>query len=320
MIIEKDSTVRKPKIIFTKEAGDKMWQYVFAVKTEISGYGKVRQNDDGDFVVEDVAIYEQVVTGTETHISGASVAKFAHELHLRNESTEMWKLWWHSHNTMGVFWSETDRIAMSKGNNYGRDYLLSVVVNFKREVLGCVDLYEPFRHTLDNTPVEFTDSFSVPKKIMDEVKKKVKPRTGVQPAVGFSQKELFGASQQKVQEGGKNPRGNSTQSGIIRTASGWYDTTGIYHSNSRPVVYGDDLEGYGFERDTDADGDEDTTDDSQKDNTEGQGEKYNELGIGHLDLKEHEKDLLYNYFAEDGKPLSNRQKKRAKKLIKRLGL
>ena len=162
-------------IRFSPEAWAKMWQYVFSVKEEISGYGKVEMVD-GCFMVTDVAIFEQTVSGADTTINGASVAKFLYELHKRGEDATKWRLWWHSHNTMPVFWSGTDEIAMSPENNIGRDWLLSVVVNFKRHTLGRLDVYSPVHTTVDEIPVMTHDEIIIPQSIADEVAAKVTRR------------------------------------------------------------------------------------------------------------------------------------------------
>lgn len=163
-----------------------MWQYVFSVKEEISGYGKVSVQSDGTFLISDVAIFTQVVSGADTTIEAASVAKFLHELKQKGENPAQWSLWWHSHNNMKVFWSGTDEEAMSPGNNIGRPWLLSVVVNFKREMLGRLDIYTPVHATIDDIEILRNAAVEVPESIAEEVRAKVTRREATKYPAGFS--------------------------------------------------------------------------------------------------------------------------------------
>jgi hypothetical protein len=165
------------KIEFTSEAWAKMWAYTFSVKTEISGYGKV-ELIDGTFYVTDIAIFNQTVSGADTTIEAASVAKFMYELHKRGEDATQWRLWWHSHNNMEVFWSGTDEVAMSPANNIGRDWMISTVVNFRRHILGRLDIYTPVHTIINDIPTDVEAvGYDIPTHIAAEVAEKVKQRT-----------------------------------------------------------------------------------------------------------------------------------------------
>jgi hypothetical protein len=130
-----------------------MLQYVHSVDTEISGYGRVQEVPNG-LLVDKVVLLEQTVSKTDTDIQAHSVTQLGLELHKAGEDIGRYKLWWHSHNTMAVFWSGTDEKAMSPEQNNGRDYLVSVVVNFKHETKGRVDFYKPFHVKCDDIAVE----------------------------------------------------------------------------------------------------------------------------------------------------------------------
>lgn len=181
---------RNVRIRFTSAAWDKMWQYTYSVKEEISGYGHVVMAKDPDgtdiFLVDDILIFKQTVSGADTEIDAASVAALMAELHRRGESAEHWRLWWHSHNNMAVFWSGTDETAMGPANNIGRDWLISVVVNFKRETKGRLDVYKPTHLTLDDVEVESEESeLVIPQSITDEVAAKVTKRNGAQGVIHY---------------------------------------------------------------------------------------------------------------------------------------
>ena len=165
------------KIIFNKEAYKKMFNYIDAVDTEISGFGKISITATGDILVEDVKIFKQTVSASETELSDEAIGNFLEELIALGEDPYNWKLWWHSHANMGVFWSGTDTATMSKlsANN---DWQLSIVGNRKHELKCRVNIYKPFNYFQDDLKWEIENNTeSIPQEIIDEVKEKVTQQT-----------------------------------------------------------------------------------------------------------------------------------------------
>lgn len=105
----------------------KMKYYVSSVDAEISGVGKTRFVGE-DIFVEDVIIFKQKCTGAHTDIDVEDEMKVMYERDLQGESSKDWNLWWHSHNSMGVFWSGTDTKNIVDQAS-GGSYLLSIVTN-----------------------------------------------------------------------------------------------------------------------------------------------------------------------------------------------
>jgi len=60
---------KAPRVQFTPEAWEKMWLYIELVDTEIGWYGTVEKPEDHIFLITDVFLLEQEVTGTTTVIS-----------------------------------------------------------------------------------------------------------------------------------------------------------------------------------------------------------------------------------------------------------
>lgn len=104
-----------------------MKYYVNAVDAEISGVGKTKMLGD-DIYVEDIIIFKQKCNGSHTDLDLADEARVMYERDKKGESSKDWNLWWHSHNTMDVFWSGTDEKNIADQANNG-GYMLSIVTN-----------------------------------------------------------------------------------------------------------------------------------------------------------------------------------------------
>lgn len=117
----------------------KMKYYVDSVNAEISGVGKTRMEGE-DIYVEDVIIFKQKCSGAHTDLDQEDEMRIMFERDQRGESSKDWNLWWHSHNTMGVFWSSTDNnnIVDQAG---GGSYLLSIVTNKKGQFKTRFDIF-----------------------------------------------------------------------------------------------------------------------------------------------------------------------------------
>jgi len=143
------------KVVFSINAYIKYQAYINKVETEISGLGKVvKHKDEGFFYIEDLILLPQIeATGAYTKFNNS---KFYDELIQKGEQPSDYKLWWHSHVNMPVFWSSTD-------NNTAGDYdielpednwFLSIVGNKKGEILCRLDIFDPIRITLNKIPWE----------------------------------------------------------------------------------------------------------------------------------------------------------------------
>lgn len=160
----------------TAEVEAKLNSYVMAVDTEIAGMGKVRVSDEGDIMLLDVAIYDQTVTGGTADLSSEALARFQMELIQKGESPKDWTLWWHSHADMPAFFSGTDTGTIDASTEY--QYLVSLVVNRRRERKARLDLYHPFRFTQDNLAIIVgTTQEVIPEAIRAEVAEKVHVKT-----------------------------------------------------------------------------------------------------------------------------------------------
>lgn len=128
------------KVLITKEAFLKMQSYIDLCEYEISGMGKVKVLESGDLLVTDIRLWDQKVTGTHVDLDQDFEYKFMMQLVEEGEDPNDWKVWWHSHVDMNVFWSSVDTKTMNDIMKVGQDernsspdFLLSIVGNKKAE-------------------------------------------------------------------------------------------------------------------------------------------------------------------------------------------
>lgn len=163
-------------LLIPSKVEQKLNAYVKSVSTEIAGMGKAVISEAGNIMLLDVAIYDQEVTGGTADLSSEALARFQTELIQKGESPKDWIVWWHSHANMGAFFSNTDTTTINSSNEF--QYLVSLVVNKKRERKARLDLYHPFRFTQDNLEIIVeSPQEEVSQEIKDEVEAKVKIKT-----------------------------------------------------------------------------------------------------------------------------------------------
>lgn len=140
-----------------EEAYVEMMKYahMFSPK-ECSGSGLVERTDytDGSvtFTVKKVYLPNQTNTGGTTEVHEDEVNKVNTQIVNDGDDTALHKFHWHSHVDMGVFHSGID------DSNYDDmqtgDYVVSLVVNKRYEMLGSIHLYSPLRINVLNIEVE----------------------------------------------------------------------------------------------------------------------------------------------------------------------
>jgi len=138
----------------------KLRAYVEATPYEISGLGKIKKQGQ-TITIEEIKIFRQYVTGVETTLDRGELAKFYDELIQKGEDLGDWKLWWHSHADMQVFFSSTDTATIEDFDNETQNdnWMLSIVTNKKSELLARIDIFYPIRYTIKNVDwdVSFKD-------------------------------------------------------------------------------------------------------------------------------------------------------------------
>ena len=122
-------------------------------KNEISGLMTAVPQEDGRFKVGDVEILKQENTGTNTDLNGDSVSAYMMKYGMKYKNPDMKFVWWHSHHTMGAFWSGTDDKEIEAWKN--SSFSLALVINLKEEYLFRVSFWKtnglPIEQHVDTT-------------------------------------------------------------------------------------------------------------------------------------------------------------------------
>ena len=138
--------MQEDKIYFLRKAFIKMRYFVSLCEDEISGLGKVEEIN-GKLVVTDVEIFKQVVSGAHSNLDDDALAEFLFEQTKKGEDLAKWRLWWHSHARMQVFFSKTDTDTIDASTEY--PWLISVVSNHAGDIKARYDIYKPYRMNKD---------------------------------------------------------------------------------------------------------------------------------------------------------------------------
>ena len=156
----------------SKKDYDKIINYATAayesMKAEIGGMSICYQDEDGDWIVTDPVILKQKVTGSTCDLDQEALADYYCKAAKKHGKKNFRFCRWHSHHTMGVFWSSTDIKGINEYSD--GDLSFALVVNLKRENKFRASMWKPVVMHEDTTLeiLENKDS-SVPKKILKEV-------------------------------------------------------------------------------------------------------------------------------------------------------
>ena len=158
----------------SKKDYDKIINYATAayesMKAEIGGMSICYQDEDGDWIVTDPVILKQKVTGSTCDLDQEALADYYCKAAKKHGKKNFRFCWWHSHHTMGVFWSSTDIKGINEYSD--GDLSFALVVNLKRENKFRASMWKPVVMHEDTT-LEILENkgSSVPKKILEEVEK-----------------------------------------------------------------------------------------------------------------------------------------------------
>lgn len=127
--------------------------YVQHEKDEISGLGRIVQEEDGTMRVTKVYLIKQENGPTTTDLDEDAVAKLLFDS--REDEGDM-NFWWHSHNDMKAFWSGTDHDTIKDLGKNG--FIVATVFNHARDhrtaYFQGADGFKP-EVFIDNIPTSF---------------------------------------------------------------------------------------------------------------------------------------------------------------------
>jgi len=151
-------------------------------QSEIGGYMVVKYINN-QFVFTEPVILEQEITAGNTDITKEAMGKYFTETEIKHGKEPYWLCWWHSHHTMGVFWSATDTTAIEQDQH--TDYDFSLVINLKEEQILRISDWKT--GTQVDTVVEIeSKTVEMPKYISDNVAELcTKPSSVIKTSVGW---------------------------------------------------------------------------------------------------------------------------------------
>jgi hypothetical protein len=135
------------RVLVDAEAMAKFWNWVDIAKGEVSCLGIVEEITDAEtgsitaLIVTDFLLVKQRCSADETTMDPAAVAELMTSLESQGIDSRKLRCWAHSHGSMSVFWSGTDDECINGLAN--GEYLLSLVVNKKRDVQMRIDMFHP---------------------------------------------------------------------------------------------------------------------------------------------------------------------------------
>lgn len=125
----------------------KFWNWVDIAKGEVSCLGIVDEIKDADsgtvsaLLVTDLFLTKQTCSADETTMDALAVSQLMLDLENQGIDSRKLKFWIHSHGSLSVFFSGQDDQCISGLAN--GDYLLSLVVNKKRDTQMRLDQFHP---------------------------------------------------------------------------------------------------------------------------------------------------------------------------------
>ena len=149
----------KPKFIISEDAWNTMQQYARIAHSkdgnEISGICLVKKtkhpvNDKPVWELFDPCILKQENSTTNTILDKDVLPEYYIDMAMKY-GDKIRYCWWHSHHTMGAFWSTTDENEIKQWKN--SSWSLALVINLFQDYCLNVSTWDPVEHTED-VPLE----------------------------------------------------------------------------------------------------------------------------------------------------------------------
>ena len=145
-------------------------------KSEIAGFvtlEKVEQLTDGNLrlVLDDILIPPQEASTGEVDIDGKSQVEMFKEYGA--EKCQRIIGHWHSHHTMGTFFSQTDE-TMMKSYSENKSFCIFIVSSEGKHLIRMVFRNKPYEFKIENVEYEVEEDEAIKSEMEEEIKKKVK--------------------------------------------------------------------------------------------------------------------------------------------------
>lgn len=145
----------RPEIRILSSDDEKFWLHLTECPEEISGLALATYDAKANtLTISDLTLLEQKVSRVETDLDQTAIGKLMTDMITDGKDTGLLKVWWHSHVTSDVYWSQhQDEVTIQSLKHFGFDFLISIVGNVHGERLCRLDIFEPIHVTLDNVPI-----------------------------------------------------------------------------------------------------------------------------------------------------------------------
>ena len=173
-----------------KQPWKKVIQYANAAynewQSEISGMLIAEKDEDGDWEIHSPVILEQMVSGGNTSLNKEELAKYYTKMGKKHSDSDIKFVWWHSHHTMGAFWSGTDISSIDEYGEGESDLSFALVVNLKEEYKCRVSVWKPveIHQDVELNILSNEEKVEIPSEILSEVKEKCETRSII--STGYS--------------------------------------------------------------------------------------------------------------------------------------
>tara|TARA_R100000234_G_scaffold111607_1_gene84684 strand:- start:963 stop:1898 length:936 start_codon:yes stop_codon:yes gene_type:complete len=157
---------------------DKILGYAHHAKnkfgSEIGGMCVVVKDEDGDYELKDPVILKQTISGGQCDLDKDELATYYTKADAKYYKEDYTFCWWHSHHTLGAFWSGTDTNTMKEAS--GSPFSYSLVVSWKKEPyehIFRISYWHPYEHAVDmQLDIVNRKEKKVPKSLAKEVEAK----------------------------------------------------------------------------------------------------------------------------------------------------
>lgn len=179
-----DRFVNSPVIYILPEVYHKMMTWTSLLDDEITGLGTVEELGEGKFLIDSMYLFDQKVSKARCEATGPmSLIDLCERMEKDGKNPSKMKVWWHSHNTMGVSPSQQDD---ETGRNYcANGFLISLITNHNGEIYSKMNIYKPLDMIIDNIPVIRLDP-GISKEFIDQCKAEIEKYVKTESTVYYS--------------------------------------------------------------------------------------------------------------------------------------
>ncbi len=164
----------KPKLIIPHESYKRLKGFVDVCPVEVTGFADVEYDpEEKVFVVGKIYLVKQTAQPAEVDMNEEDVAKFTDEL-ISQGSTQLPRIWWHSHANMPAFFSATDDATQKELVN--DSYMISLVLNKEGKMQANLNLWKPFPYRFEDMEISLGAAVDAP---TDEIKKEYEEKVVV---------------------------------------------------------------------------------------------------------------------------------------------